>query len=203
MNLVFKEKMKKIDLYKVFVYFLVFSFLGWIYEVLVVFVISGELLNRGYLFVLDPLGEHIPIFSKVAIIGPLPLVWGLPIIEMYGFGGLIIILSFRKFKNQKLKVFVYGIMLMTLYELLSSYFCTEVLGKGYWDYTNEFLNFQGRICLISSLAWGILSLVTMEFLKPLIGKLYHHLKVNKNFKRVVTIFFVYTIICAIYSKLIG
>lgn len=203
MNLVFKEKIKKLDLYKVFFYFLVFSFLGWIYEILVVFVISGELLNRGYLFLLNPLEEYIPVFSKIAIIGSLPLVLGLPIIEMYGFGGLIIILSFRKFKNQKLKVFVYGTLLMTLYELLSSYFCTEVLGKVYWDYTNEFLNFQGRICLISSLAWGILSLVTMEFLEPLIGKLYHHLKVKNHFKRDISFLFVYTVICAIYSKLVG
>lgn len=191
-----EEKFKKIDIYKIFAYFLVCGFIGWMFETLAVWITLEELTDRGYFFVMGSLKGYIGFFANIPILDSIPLVWGLPIIEMYGIGGVIMILLCRHLKDHKAKIVVYGAILMTLFELGSSYFCTMILHHSYWDYKQEFLNFQGRICLRSSIAWGALSIVAIEFLMPCLDNLYLHIRVRKNFKIVIAALIIYTIICA-------
>lgn len=41
----------------------------------------------------------------------------------------------------------------------------EVIFKmKYWDYSNDKFNYKGRICLVSSLFWGVLSVLLVEFI---------------------------------------
>lgn len=58
-----------------YVVFLVYAFLGWIYEVVWIFIISGKLENRGFLF-----GPFLPV---------------------YGFGMLLLVVLLRKFMKKK------------------------------------------------------------------------------------------------------
>lgn len=39
-----------------------------------------------------------------------------------------------------------------------------VLNVRWWDYSNEFMNLNGRICLIYSLLWGIVGIFLVKFL---------------------------------------
>ena len=41
----------------------------------------------------------------------------------------------------------------------------------YWDYTKEPFNINGHICLISSLAWGVFSVLLVRFVNPNIERL--------------------------------
>lgn len=191
-----KEAIKKIDIYKIYAYFLVCAFIGWLFETLVVWITLGKMVERGYLFLLYPLKDYFSFLSQIPAIGDIPFVFGLPIIEIYGFGGLIMILCFRKSKNHPIKIFFYGMLLMTIFELLASYFCTGILGFSAWDYSEAFMNFQGRICLKSAVAWGFLSVFAVEVLMPQINKFYELEQSKKNFKKVVVFFIVYAIICA-------
>lgn len=184
---------KKSLFFRYLTYFLAFSFVGWVFETSAVYFISGELTDRGYFFVGSRLTSNLP-FLKIA----LPrIIWGLPAIEMYGIGGLIIVITLKKYHNHIVKIFFYGFIIMSIFELLGSYWCTEVLRHSYWNYNHEFLNFQGRICLQSSIAWGVLSVVVIQFIEPFLEKFYNKIEDYKHTKKILIFLGVYIIICAL------
>lgn len=192
-----EQRFKKIDIYKILAYFILCGCIGWIFETISVWVLSGELTDRGFLFVMNPLKDYLPFLTTIPFFNVIPLIWGFPIIIIYGFGGVIMILLFRKLKVHPLKIFFYGMILMTLFELLSSYVCSELLHHTYWNYHHELLNFEGRICLRSSIAWGVLSVAAINLLMPFLDRLYQFMRARRNFKRIVAILTVYILICAI------
>lgn len=187
----------RLDIYKIFSAFLICAFLGWIFETLAVWIESGTLTDRGYLFVLHPLSHYFPMLERVPIISQIPLILGLPIIEIYGFGGVLMLGMFYRKKKHPLEIFAYGFVLMTLFELLASYFCSYVLHHNYWDYSKDFMNFQGRICLRSSIAWGILSVFSIKVLAPFVNRIYLHEKQKRNFKLIVSLLILYAVGSAI------
>ena len=46
-----------------------------------------------------------------------------------------------------------------------------VLGFSAWDYSNMFLNINGRVCLVMSCLWGILGIVWIKNIYPIFEKL--------------------------------
>ena len=88
---------------------------------------------------------------------------------------------------------------MTLFELMASYFCGYVLHRTYWNYSKDFLNFQGRICLRSSLAWGFLSMFTVEFLTSKLELIYTEERRIRHFKTIINIFIAYTFTCVFFK----
>ena len=191
----YSYKKSKVDIYRAMTFFLVCGFLGWIFETIAVFIETGELTDRGYLFIGKSLASYFPFFTKIPLFGNLRVLWGLPIIEIYGLGGLIIYILLAKFKWTNIEVFLYGMVSMTLFELLGSYYCTSILHRTLWNYSNDFLNFQGRICLRSALAWGMLCLLMKKAIIPFFENLYRKKSVERKFRVVVTLLIIYTIIC--------
>lgn len=190
------NRLKQIDWYQVFTYFLILAFAGWIFETLAVLVGTGQLTDRGLLFISKDMAQKIPLLHRVPVLGGLPFIWGLPIIPIYGFGGLILVFGFKKLHHRPLLLFFVGMVSMTLFELLGSYFCTYVIHKQYWDYSRDFLNFQGRICLRSSIAWGVLSLVASRLLAPELLALYQRVRRHIHYRIVLLVLFFYFLFCA-------
>jgi uncharacterized membrane protein len=190
---------KRIDIYSIFSCFIICAFLGWIFETTAVLIQTGHLTDRGLLFIQKNFSYYFPFLKSVPFIKNVPLVWGLPIIEIYGLGGSIIVFLFRKLKNKPIILFFTGMILMTLFELMASYFCGYVLHRTYWDYSKDFLNFQGRICLRSSLAWGFLSMFTVKFLTSKLELIYAEERRIKHFKTIISIFIAYTFICVFFK----
>ena len=186
-----------IDLYYILFIFLFCSIIGWIFETVGVAVSSHKFTERGYLFVLKPLPHYFPFLAGVPWLQNIPLVLGLPMIEIYGFGAVISILGFRKLESHPVWLFLAGMTVLTLFELLGSYFCTGVLHKTYWDYSGHFLNFQGRICLMSSLAWGTGALAAVKLLSPLTSRLYQSTRRRRRFRVIVVLLTVGAVICAL------
>lgn len=133
-----------------FLYFLIYSICGWIYEVLVALIeYHRGFVNRGFL-------------------------WG-PYCPVYGFGGLLIVLSVRKLKKSKalpevvkfILCFVAIIVLTSTVELVTSYLMEAVLGQWLWDYSDYAFHFQGRVALKSSLRFGIGGMVLLYGLQPI------------------------------------
>lgn len=166
----------KEKLYQYLFYFLVLSFLGWVFETISVWIFTGNFTDRGYFFVR-------------------PILWGMPIIEMYGIGGLLILVFFENKSHNNIRIFVYGLIMMTLFELVASYWCQYIIHQTFWSYNNEFLNFQGRICLKSSLAWGFLSLIAVRCFEPFLFKLNKKCNEKKFYYIIITILIAYVVIC--------
>ena len=137
-------------------FFIFYSIIGWIYEELLFIIEDNVLCNRGVLF------------------GP----W----IHIYGFGGLVIVGIFYRFKEKKVKIgkinirpillFIESVIFATLTELFATYIIDFIGGnfKNLWDYSDRLLNFQGRIALIPDLKFGIVALIGIYLIQPLLIK---------------------------------
>jgi uncharacterized membrane protein len=193
------DKLKKVDFYKVFTYFFLCALIGWIFETTAVFLDTGQLTDRGLLFVEKHFNAYFSFLNNVPYIRAIPLIWGLPIIEIYGIGGIIILFSMGKFKNKIGGLFLIGTVLMTLFELATSFFCDYILHQSFWDYSNQFMNFQGRICLRSSLIWGLLTVFSIKSLRPKLDKIYEKEKHLKIFKKITILVAVYTLSCILFK----
>ena len=162
--------MKFVDVLKkvrnVFEWFLIYSICGWIYEVVWWMMIEENLgfINRGFLF-----GPWLPI---------------------YGAGMLIFLLIIKllKVKNTWL-VFGIGLVVSTGAELLGSYIMQWTCGYFMWDYSDMFLNFQGRIALKTSLYFALLILLAVKVIQPNMEKF------QKKFDGSV----VHNVICGLFA----
>lgn len=192
-----ETKSRKKRLEQLFFLFLVYSFLGWVIETTFVAILTHEFTSRGYLFVREPLAHYFPSLRNIPLFQHIPLIFGLPMIEIFGFGCLILIYCFRKLKNRPFILFLCGTVSLTLLELAASYLCSNIFHKTYWDYSAYPLNFQGRICLFISLAWGLGSVLIITQIQPWLNRHYHKLCGHKNFALVINIFIVLTLFCAL------
>lgn len=90
----------------------------------------------------------------------------LPVLPIYGFGGLLVIVLFRK-RNHWLWVFGLSTLATTVLELAASYPLERILGYLPWYYGAWPLNFEGRISVLSSLIFGALALLLVKAVHPL------------------------------------
>ena len=58
----------------------------------------------------------------------------------------------------------------TLVEYVTDYVYKNVLGTSFWDYSHLPLNVNGRVCLLFSFFWGLLSLALVYVIHPFISK---------------------------------
>ena len=127
---------------EIFYLFVFYSFFGWLSETIIVSIQQKHFANTGFLD-----GPFSPI---------------------YGFGALAIIFLVFPFKNNLLLFFVMSIIISSVLEYLTSYFFEKIFKVSWWNYCQEYLNLNGRICLETSLYWGILSVVLLIFVHPFI-----------------------------------
>ena len=143
-----------------FICFLLYSFLGWVYEVfLEVVIYRWGYSDRGVLF------------------GPYCIV--------YGFGACFLIFLLSGLRKRKLLLDVPGfkisvipfivflaiVIITTLTELCASYIMEFTHGEWLWDYRRFAFNFEGRIALNPSIRFGIGGMVFLYGLQPLFKKL--------------------------------
>ena len=139
-----------------FVYFMLYSMIGWLYEVfLEVVVYLFGFSNRGVLF-----GPYCVIYGTGALILIFSLGW---LMERRIYAGKILVTP--------LLVFL-GIMAVTTgVELIGSYVMEFTSGGWAWDYRRFAFNFQGRIALNPSVRFGIGGMLFLYVLQPLFVKL--------------------------------
>jgi len=83
---------------------------------------------------------------------------------LYGAGGLIITLVLLPVFDNPFAVFGLGLLVGTVLEYFTSLLMEKFFHAVYWDYSKEFLNIQGRVCLKYAVIWGLLSLVLLYVL---------------------------------------
>ncbi len=117
-------------------FFYLYCFIGWIWESCYVSLKKRHLVNRGFLH------------------GPL-----LPI---YGFGAMTILLVTMRVRDSIPLIFLAGMAGATILEYFTGAAMERIFHVRYWDYSNQPLNLNGHICLISSLAWGFFSILLVR-----------------------------------------
>lgn len=132
--------LRNIEIY--FLLFFVYSILGWLMEVIRIFIHNGKLVNRGFL-----VGPYCPI---------------------YGYGALAMTFLLRKYQNDILATFIFSILICGILEYFTSYFMEKIFHARWWDYTNRKFNINGRICLDNLIAFGILGCIILYITNPVI-----------------------------------
>lgn len=89
----------------------------------------------------------------------------LPLCPVYGIGACTIVLA-GQYAHTPAALFVLGAVLATAAEYFTAVFYENVLGVSFWDYQDLPFNFQGRVCLLFALAWGILALPLVWWIHP-------------------------------------
>ena len=146
------ENKEKVTIHHLFWYFLIFSILGLIIETLYCYVTTGVLESRK------------------------GLIWG-PFCPVYGVCGAFLIFVLSKINCKSiLGLFISGFILGSIAEYVLSFGLEAVYGIRFWNYEYLSLNLNGRISLIFSIYWGLLSVILVKFVKPLIDKLINKIK---------------------------
>jgi len=137
-----KLKLNKIQLF--ILYFFLFAFLGWIMETLYAIYQTGHFIKRGFLYG--------------------------PICPIYGYGALMLIIFLSKYQKKNVKLFFYAAFIASAFEYLVGYGLDAMFSMKWWDYTNEFLNLNGRISIFYSVAWGVIAVVFLNYIYPFVKK---------------------------------
>lgn len=128
-----------------FLYLIIYSFLGWLIETIYCSVLSGHYVERGFL--------------------------NGPICPIYGFGALFVLLVLDPYTDNILTVFILGMISTSVLEYITSYFLEKLFKMKWWDYSEHRFNIKGRTCLLNSVLFGILCVVLTEWVNPLVTSL--------------------------------
>lgn len=129
--------------------FFIASFAGWIWEVSLYVIQDGKIINRGML------------------IGP----W----LPVYGCGAVMLTILLKRWEYKPVRIFFCSMFLCTLLEYLTSYTLERVWGLRFWDYSQQFLNLNGRICLMGTLLFGVGGWWLVCYVAPYLKMLYRKL----------------------------
>lgn len=122
------------------------------------------------------------------------LIYG-PFAPVYGIGMLAFYLILPRLKKMS-HVFLVSSVLGGVTEYLCSYFQQRWFGTVSWDYSNLFLNINGRTSFSFCVTWGILGIVFIKFLYPFIEKAFDKINYKLTAKVVTalaTVFMIFNI----------
>lgn len=125
--------------------FYLYCMLGWCFESTVVSVGQRRLVNRGFLR-----GPMLPI---------------------YGFGAVILLHVSLPLKQHPVWLYLASMIAATVFEYIVGVVMERIFKVKYWDYSKQRFQFQGYVCLRSSLCWGFLGLILTSVIHPPIEKL--------------------------------
>ncbi len=147
-----KELFEKQIIQKLFLWFWMYSFIGWCYEVfLEVVVYRWGFSNRGEMY-----GPYVPV---------------------YGVGALLFLLFFSRLMKKKdnkwlniakpFLIFLGCMTVATIVELIATYIFEYTIGSWPWQtYARYKYNFQARIALSTSIRFGLGGLAFMYAVQP-------------------------------------
>lgn len=130
--------------------FLLFSAIGWGWEVSLHLMNGDGFINRGMMH-----GPWIPI---------------------YGSGGIIALCLCSRFRKNPVKEFFFSVALCGAIEYLGAYMLETRYHERWWSYDGNFLNLHGRICAEGLIVFGIACMLVVYLIAPLFDFVISHLK---------------------------
>lgn len=132
-------------LIKIFIYFMIYSFIGYVVEVIFMSILNKKVVNRGFLCG--------------------------PICPIYGAGAIGMILLLKKYTHDYAALFVFGALIASVLEYVVSYVLEKVFHNKWWDYSQNRFNINGRVCLLNAFLFGLCSVGLVKFIHPIVSKL--------------------------------
>ncbi len=154
--------------------FFIYSFIGWVIEVIYYGITEGKFINRGFLA------------------GPL--------CPVYGLGFYAAIWIFEPFKDNFMIIFFGMAAACTVVELIAGIILYHVFHMRWWDYTDYKLNFRGYICLRFTIYWGIAASLGIYVLHPAVKWLIAH--INYPIRIGILIFFTLVLVADIITTIV-
>lgn len=147
-------------------FFFFYCFFGWCFESTYVSLKSKKFVNRGFIR-----GPFLPI---------------------YGSGALMMLIVSMPFRDSLVLTYLAGCVGATVLEYVTGVTMEALFKVRYWDYSQNRFNFQGHICLGSSLAWGVLTILMTHLVHKPVEELAFRLPegVLTTVTMLVTIYFV-------------
>jgi uncharacterized membrane protein len=125
-------------------YFIIYSFGGFLLEVAYARTVNNRKKDRKCFFVL-------------------------PLCPVYGMGAVSILLLPGAVKNSPLLLAALGAAAATAAEFFMALFYEKAVGVKFWDYSDLPANLGGRVCLLFTGFWGVLSLLLVKLVHPLVS----------------------------------
>ncbi|RFU94533.1 hypothetical protein DYP60_08430 [Sphaerochaeta halotolerans] len=121
-------------------YFFCYSVLGYCIEVLYCSIGQKTLVNRGFLH-----GPYLPI---------------------YGFGAVFVVFIFVKITDNPGLFFLIACIGTSMLEYATGVLAEKLFSIRLWDYSSYRFNLKGRVCLLNSTLFGLLSLLVAYCIHP-------------------------------------
>lgn len=128
-----------------FLWLVVYSFLGWIYESALCSINKRKLVNRGFL--------------------------SGPVCPVYGFGALVCIVFLYQKTDHVVLLFFIGMLLTCTVEYITAVLLEKLFHAKWWDYSNSRFHIQGRVCLLGAVIFGLLSVLLVKHIHPAVSSL--------------------------------
>lgn len=122
-----------------FLWFILYSVIGWVWEVLICSVPQRKFVNRGFLN-----GPYCPI---------------------YGVGALLAI-TLLGWIESPAALFAAGAVVTCTLEYVTSWAMEKLFHARWWDYSDYKFNINGRVCLIGAIAFGALTVLMLRIIHP-------------------------------------
>lgn len=129
------------SIFELFIWFIIYSFLGWLWEEIICSIQARKLVSRGFMS-----GPYCPI---------------------YGTGALLYLILMH-FTTRPVELFFLGGILACTLEYITSYLMEKLFKARWWDYSKKLLNINGRVCLIGFIAFGTFA-VAFPYIHAFVG----------------------------------
>lgn len=126
-------------------FFFFYCFVGWVWESCYVSCKQRRWVNRGFLRI--------------------------PMLPIYGSGAVLMLFVTIPCGDDLILQFFAGAISATILELFTGWAMESMFKVKYWDYSNQHIQFRGYICLSSTIAWGVFTLLLTQLVHPLVEKL--------------------------------
>ena len=90
-----------------------------------------------------------------------------PICPIYGAGAMIFEILLSPFKKHWWAVMLLGMVFADTMEYVTSVLMEKLFHARWWDYSEEFMNLHGRICLKHTIYWAVFSLLYVYMVAPI------------------------------------
>ena len=154
-------------------YFFIYSFIGWVIEVILFLFETKEFVNRGFL--------------------------NMPILPIYGFGAVLISLIYKDDDHHWFMIALVGGLVASVIELITSYLLELIFNTRLWDYSTIKFNFQGRISLLSTLLFMLGAVLIVKIINPVVERKLRRFKYNIKLELVLIVLTIITFIDCVTS----
>ncbi|MFA9376397.1 MAG: putative ABC transporter permease [Lachnotalea sp.] len=149
------DRLKSEELQLTLLFFFLACIIGWLWEVVFIWINNGILVNRGILH-----GPWLPI---------------------YGCGGILMVILKKSIGHKPFYFIAGSIVSSGLLEYITSWLLETIFHARWWDYSNQPFNLQGRICIKYLIFFAVVGSIAVFVVKPLFDKLllYFPTKIRK------------------------